>query len=397
MMAAADWARGARLEPGESVRMTPAARTPTRRATVGATTRCAPSARTTPTPTSCCRRCSRPAVTGATPRSPPSSSTARCAGSAATTRSSARCVDAAAGQARPAGARRAAARRAPAARHAGPVARGGRLHGRPGAGEGRPRAGRIRQRCAAQGRRARPCGWLADVAPDGETDPVGHLAVARSHPRWMVEAFRDALGGDLRETESALAADNERPTVHAGGAPGQGGRRGAASRLALSPAGGRRSRRSSVRRRAGRRCRRCGRTGPGCRTRAASWSRWRSPRAPLEGRDARWLDLCAGPGGKAALLGGARRAARRPAARGRAAAAPRPAGGPCDRGRRRRTVVADATRRPPGRPARSTACSSTRPCSGLGALRRRPEARWRRRPSDVESLHRCRLACCARR
>src|SRR5690606_34304431 len=26
------------------------------------------------------------------------------------------------------------------------------------------------------------------------------------------------------------------------------------------------------------------------------------------------------------------------------------------------------------------------PCTGLGALRRRPEARWRRRPSDVASL-----------
>jgi 16S rRNA (cytosine967-C5)-methyltransferase len=27
------------------------------------------------------------------------------------------------------------------------------------------------------------------------------------------------------------------------------------------------------------------------------------------------------------------------------------------------------------------------PCSGLGALRRRPEARWRRGPADVEELH----------
>jgi 16S rRNA (cytosine967-C5)-methyltransferase len=27
------------------------------------------------------------------------------------------------------------------------------------------------------------------------------------------------------------------------------------------------------------------------------------------------------------------------------------------------------------------------PCTGLGALRRRPEARWRRDPSDVEALH----------
>jgi 16S rRNA (cytosine967-C5)-methyltransferase len=27
------------------------------------------------------------------------------------------------------------------------------------------------------------------------------------------------------------------------------------------------------------------------------------------------------------------------------------------------------------------------PCSGLGALRRRPEVRWRRTPDDVERLH----------
>jgi 16S rRNA (cytosine967-C5)-methyltransferase len=32
------------------------------------------------------------------------------------------------------------------------------------------------------------------------------------------------------------------------------------------------------------------------------------------------------------------------------------------------------------------------PCSGLGALRRRPESRWRRGPDDIEQLHGLQLA-----
>ena len=36
-------------------------------------------------------------------------------------------------------------------------------------------------------------GWLADVAPAPEADPDGHLAVAASHPVWIVRALRDAL------------------------------------------------------------------------------------------------------------------------------------------------------------------------------------------------------------
>ena len=43
--------------------------------------------------------------------------------------------------------------------------------------------------------------------------------------------------------------------------------------------------------------------------------------------------------------------------------------------------------RDPGLEPDSTACSWT-PCTGLGALRRRPEARWRRQPADVPALAR---------
>ena len=50
--------------------------------------------------------------------------------------------------------------------------------------------------------------WLAEVAPDETADPAGHLAVVHSHPRWVVSAMRDALGGSLEQTAALLAADN---------------------------------------------------------------------------------------------------------------------------------------------------------------------------------------------
>ena len=111
--------------------------------------------------------------------------------------------------------------------------------------------------------------------------------------------------------------------------------------------------------------------------------------APVEGRDERWLDLCAGPGGKAALL--AARAAQtgaqllanevsphradlvRSALR---AIAPDVARVRCGDGR-------DLGRDEPGAYDRVLVDA---PCTGLGSLRRRPEARWRRQPGDVTVL-----------
>src|SRR5215469_10606443 len=66
--------------------------------------------------------------------------------------------------------------------------------------------------------------WIGIAAPGRSADPVGHLAVRHSHPRWIVESFARALGeapgSGLHQTEAALAADNARPAVHLVVVPG---------------------------------------------------------------------------------------------------------------------------------------------------------------------------------
>jgi 16S rRNA (cytosine967-C5)-methyltransferase len=101
--------------------------------------------------------------------------------------------------------------------------------------------------------------------------------------------------------------------------------------------------------------------------------------------DRRWLDLCAGPGGKARLLAGlaAGRGARLVASdvrehRARLARAAIPAAGTA-------VIVADGTQ-PAWQPASFDRVIADVPCSGLGALRRRPDARWRKSPADVAAL-----------
>jgi 16S rRNA (cytosine967-C5)-methyltransferase len=227
-------------------------------------------------------------------------------------------------------------------------------------------------------------GWLAAVAPTSESDPVGRLAVTQSHPRWVVEAFRDALGGDLAETEAALAADNERPVVTLVARPGKvdlaelfalGARPGRWSPVAaVLESGGSPSALPPVREN------RAGVQDEGSQLVALALAA-----APIEGRDERWLDMCAGPGGKAALLGALaeQRGARVVAAElqpHRARLVARAVGSSAV------TVVADGTA-PAWAPGAFDRVLVDAPCTGLGALRRRPEARWRRRPSDVDSLH----------
>ena len=117
--------------------------------------------------------------------------------------------------------------------------------------------------------------------------------------------------------------------------------------------------------------------------------------APVEGNDGRerWLDLCAGPGGKAGLLAGL--ALERDADLvanevnpNRADLVRRTLAAAIARGRPGQVTVRTGDGREVGaaEPDAYDRVLVDAPCTGLGALRRRPEARWRRQPSDVPGL-----------
>jgi 16S rRNA (cytosine967-C5)-methyltransferase len=232
--------------------------------------------------------------------------------------------------------------------------------------------------------------WLAQIAPPRDTDPVGHLAIRYAHPEWIVRAFSDALGGDLAETEAALAADDARPGVHLVARPGlvdrdalvaaTEGAAGPYSPYAVHLDGGDPGAIELVA---------SGRAG--VQDEGSQLCALALVRAPLEadGPGERWLDLCAGPGGKAALLGAlaVERGARVTAVEVTE--------------HRAKLVEQSVVRFPvtvlhadgrevgehPGLPAGGfDRVLVDAPCTGLGALRRRPEARWRRQPSDMPEL-----------
>jgi 16S rRNA (cytosine967-C5)-methyltransferase len=229
-------------------------------------------------------------------------------------------------------------------------------------------------------------GWLNRVAPPYDEDPEEHLAVRYAHPRWIVSALWDALGGGRAGVEDLLAADNERPAVTLVARPG---RSTAGELLAGANEPGRWSP-YAVRLAEGGdpgavpavREGRAGVQDEGSQLVALALAR-----APLDGPDLRWLDGCAGPGGKAALLaalaaerGAALTAAEKQHHRTRLVARTL-AGSPGSW----QAVTADGTR-PPWRPGTFDRVLVDVPCTGLGALRRRPEARWRRRPEDLDSF-----------
>ena len=230
--------------------------------------------------------------------------------------------------------------------------------------------------------------WIELVAPDRAADPIGHLGIAHSHPRWIVEAYRDALGGDLAETEALLAANNERPEVTLAARPGRadvdellalGARPGRWAPTAAVLTGGAPGALAPVRE---------GRAG--VQDEGSQLVALAAAAADVDGAESRWLDLCAGPGGKAAMLAaiatqrGVRLLAveRQPH---RARLVARAVAGTAD------VVVADGTA-PAWAPGSFDRVLVDVPCSGLGALRRRPEARWRRSPADVEALRPLQLA-----
>lgn len=227
--------------------------------------------------------------------------------------------------------------------------------------------------------------WRERVIGEQKSDD-DRVAAEFSHPVWIVRAFRQALEAEGRGEELSLllAADNVAPRVSIAVIPGladrselDGAETGALSPIGALNPGGDPSRWAAVQ---------DGRArvqDEGSQVAALALSRAR-PIRPGE----RWLDMCAGPGGKAALLaaealaGGATLVANEvvPARAGLV-----------------RNALAVFTDPPQvlEQDARTLgvqlAGSVDRilldaPCTGLGALRRRPEARWRKQPKDIPEL-----------
>ena len=235
--------------------------------------------------------------------------------------------------------------------------------------------------------------WLEIVAPAADADPDGCLAVRHSYPRWIVAAYRDALGGAAEgELADALAAGNARPRVTMAAFPGgtareeimpYGAEPGRWSPYAFTLAGGDPSALVAAGHAA-------------VQDEASQLAAIALTRVPAGGPDGTWLDLCAGPGGKARMLYGLTGATTRSESPGcarlvaadihphraglvRAALDAAPGGEPP-------AVVAADGRRAPWREGAFDRVLVDVPCSGLGALRRRPEARWRKSPSDLAEL-----------
>ncbi len=153
---------------------------------------------------------------------------------------------------------------------------------------------RLRQRRAAQGLGPRPRGLARPgstptARPGSPTRSGSSTRSPRRSPRRWVRTEIDALldGGQRAARRSPWSPG-----------PGRVDARRAARRADAVLAVRRRSRPAATRAR----CRPSPTDAPACRTRDPSSSPSPSRRLRSTGRDARWLDLCAGPGGKAALL-----------------------------------------------------------------------------------------------
>lgn len=226
--------------------------------------------------------------------------------------------------------------------------------------------------------------WIDIVAPDVKSDPIGYVATKHAHPRWIAEAFALSLGPAAGELQKALAADDERPIVHLAARPGEI----SAEELALIT-GGEEGPWSPY-------CVRLDSGDPGqlepVRQRMAAVQDEGSQliaravtEAPVVGEDkGRWLDLCSGPGGKTAFIGAI--AAMEQAHVDAVEVSPQRAklvsgatdGLPVD------VHIADG--RDTGLETGYDRVLVDAPCSGLGSLRRRPEARWRKSAQDVAGL-----------
>ncbi len=226
--------------------------------------------------------------------------------------------------------------------------------------------------------------WRERVLAEAESGEEA-LAFEFSHPLWVTRAFRQVLVAEGREAEleGALAADNVAPRVSIAALPDKSSVDELdAYPAAFSPVGAIldhgdplnlpavRDGRARVQ-------------DEGSQLAALSLSRARPIRSGEQ-----WLDMCAGPGGKAALL------AAEALASGAILTANELVPARAELVRKALAVFetppevweVDGTDIGALYPNSFDRILLDAPCTGLGALRRRPEARWRKQPSDVAGL-----------
>ena len=217
--------------------------------------------------------------------------------------------------------------------------------------------------------------WLAPA--NLISDPVERLAILYSHPEWIVSAYFDLLR-DFTEVESLLSANNLAATPTIVWWPGRSSAEELIS-LGAQPTkysdygmkiDGAPSTLEAVRHR------RAGVQDEGSQLVAQIF-------AKVVANQDNWLDLCAGPGGKAALLSSlAKESGKRFTANEisapRAKLVEQVIGGA-------RLLVGDG-REIATLGEKYAAILADVPCTGLGALRRRPEVRWRRTVADLREL-----------
>ncbi|MDN4481702.1 RsmB/NOP family class I SAM-dependent RNA methyltransferase [Demequina muriae] len=227
--------------------------------------------------------------------------------------------------------------------------------------------------------------WLTVIAPGTSR---AAKAVRFSHPEWVVGEFERALAADGRagEIDALLEADNAPARVTLAARPGladrdevvaeTGGEPGRWSPWAVTLASGRPGDLASVTEGS------AAVQDEGSQVAAGALALARDVE-PGE----RWLDMCAGPGGKAALLGAI--AAQHGVELDALELHPHRA----DLVRASVRAVPDGTVAVHVGDAREWGDEGTyqrivldAPCSGLGALRRRPESRWRRDLDDLDDL-----------
>lgn len=222
--------------------------------------------------------------------------------------------------------------------------------------------------------------WFDRLMP---SDALDALAFEHAHPAWIARSFHTALGAQADELAAALEADSARPGVHLVARPGElsaeelalavGGEQGRYSPYAVYLEEGDPGELAPVR------------EGLAAVQDEGSQLIARAvAEVPVDDDQGRWLDLCAGPGGKAALIGALARID------GATVDAVEPS-------KHRADLVRKAVKglpvnvdtvdgRDPGLNPGYDRVLVDAPCSGLGALRRRPEARWTKQESDIDEL-----------